>query len=344
MKPIAGFTAGRQELLGIPDALRQTLLTGRPEFEALIRRTRWGEGAIYVVGSGAAAIAGLAGVYGFEGQLGRPVIARPAMEFRAYSMSIVQPRSVFLAVSCSGESDETLETALAARRKGATVLALTASATSRLAGMADGVFLIRCGQEEGSGIKCAVCQQAVLSYLGLLSARLLKRPDALVEDALDEFEKLPEHAEWVLTQLQDAIRVFASEIKTAQRLCPVGAGSYRVTALQLARSAKGLGLTDVEALEPNDLDQERLVAPDRKATVIIFSGSRCRLKKRMQNFVKLSQQSGLHLLCITDSDQRELVGAARLAVLLPVVSERVGSILALIAGACALYEATKASG
>src|SRR5437879_3376081 len=110
----------RQEILDIPDALRTTLTEGRPGFEGLIRRTRLGSGPIFVVGSGSSYILGLTGVYAFESLLGRPVVARPALDFRNYSASALDARSLVLAVSQSGESTETIEAARAARSRGST--------------------------------------------------------------------------------------------------------------------------------------------------------------------------------------------------------------------------------
>src|SRR5205814_1583902 len=81
-----------------------TLTGGRPEFEALIRQTRLGHGPIFMVGCGSSYLVGLTGVYAFEGLLGRPVIARPALDFRAYSASTLATGSVVFAVSHSGET------------------------------------------------------------------------------------------------------------------------------------------------------------------------------------------------------------------------------------------------
>src|SRR5690348_590924 len=108
----------RQEIQSIPDALRATLTEGCPQFEALIRQTRLGgNGPVFFVGSGSEHILGLAGVYAFEGLLGRAAIARPALDFRAYSAGALDAQSLVLAVCQSGESAETLEAAQAARRR-----------------------------------------------------------------------------------------------------------------------------------------------------------------------------------------------------------------------------------
>jgi fructoselysine-6-P-deglycase FrlB-like protein len=341
MKPFPALANARQEILDIPNALRQTLTKGRPGYEALIRRMRWGEGPVYMVGSGVSAILGLAGAYAFESHLGRPVIARPAVDFRAYSLAIVQPRSVVVAISCSGEPDETLEAARAAQQRGAAVFALTANPESELAKTADGVFLVRTGEEPSSGIKAAVCQAAVLSYLSLLSARLLKRPDAQLGSILAEFEKLPEYAEWVLTQIPDAIRSFASELRSAKALCVAGAGFYHTAALQWARLWRELAGMSLAVPEPMDFRDAFWLGMNRGATAVLLSGSRCRLKKEIHEFARLRREDGSPILSITDPNDRELVSSSQLAILLPVLSEMTGSIVALIGLGYAAYEASR---
>src|SRR5271157_4258874 len=115
----------KQQIFDTPRALRETIEKGRPEYEALVRRVRWGDGPIFIVGSGASFLSAWTGVYAFESLLGWPVMARPALEFQAYSASVMRLRSVFLAVSNSGETRETLDAVRAARARDAQVLALT---------------------------------------------------------------------------------------------------------------------------------------------------------------------------------------------------------------------------
>ncbi|PYV25188.1 MAG: hypothetical protein DMG27_10830 [Acidobacteria bacterium] len=316
----------RQEILGIPDALRATL-TGRPEFEGLIRRTRLGDGPIFVVGSGSSYILGLTGVYAFEGLLGQPVVARPALDFRNYSASVLDARSVVLAVSQSGESTETIEAARAARSRGSTVLALTGSPTNSLAKMAAGVFLVRAGEESEVRIKSVVCHQAALGYIAVLAARILKRPQPEVEALVEEFERLPAQAEWVLTHLQDAARSLASGLRGLPRLCVVGLGSYYPAALQWALLLKTLNKIHVESLQPSEFG----CSLDRAGSdtgVVLVSGSRCRPRKAVYQLINQPRKIKAQLFSVTDVNDRELAAQSSVAVLLPALSEIVGSTLA----------------
>ena len=321
----------RQEVLEIPAALRETLIKGHAEFEALIRATQWGQGPLYIVGSGRSFIAGLAGARAFEATLHRPVICRPANDFRAYSTALIQQHPVLLAISYSGAENEILEAAHAARRRGAKVLAVTGSTTNELATISQGVFLVRAGEEAGLGVKVSVCEQAAITYISLLTARLLQRPDTRIASCLMEFEKLPEQAEWVLLKIQDAIRSFAAELNTAKSLIVAGAGFYHPVALQWARLVAQLGTIRAVVADPSDFLQFFSDVREPEPSLVVLSGSQCRLKRELQEFVASSRKSIPRILTITDANDRDLIDASSLAVLLPPLEEMIGSLLALIA-------------
>ncbi len=319
----------KQEILDTPRALKETLEKGKPEYEALVRRTRWGEGPIYMVGSGSSFLVALTGVYAFEGLLGWPVIPRSAAAFGLYASSVLRPRSIVLAISKSGETSETLEAARAARARGAVLLALTSNPTGLLAAMADGVVLFRAGEEHQLGMKADVCQQAALSYLGLVAAQTLKRHHHQLDLLEEEFEKLPGHVEWALTQIPDAVRSFVSELKGLQRLSVVGGGFYHPVALQWARRLEELAEIHAEGFEAEEVHPAALAILKRHAAFVFLSGSRCGVKKKTYQLLDSVKGAGAKILSVTDREDRELAEASRLAVLLPVLSEMVGSILTL---------------
>ncbi len=318
----------KQEILDIPRALEETLENGRAEYEAVVRRTRWGEGPIYVVGQGASFLVGLTAVYAFEGLLGWPVVARPAAAFAAYVAAVLRPHSILLAVEDSGESEATLDAARAARSRGAVILALTSNPAGPLAQMAEGVFLVRAGEESGAGIKARVAARAAVGYLGLVAARVLKRHHPQLDVLEQEFAKLPRHVEWVVSQLPDAVRSLASELKGSARLYLAGAGFYHPAALEAARL-----MAELAGLEAQGFELCEFAGPwpalDRDTAVVFLSGSRCRLKKEVHAVAARVQGAGAKVISVTDSNDRELADRSRLAVLLPGLTEMVGSTLAL---------------
>lgn len=323
----------RKEILDSPRAVRETLEKGRREYEALVRGTRWGEEPIYIIGCGTSFLAAFTAVYAFEGLLGRPAVARSAVDFERYALPVVRPRSIVLAISRSGESRETLDAARAARARGAVLLALTNNPASALAGMADGVFQLRAGEERGPATKTVLCLQAALGYLGLIAARTLKRHHPQLDILEEEFAKLPRHLEWVLTQVSDAVRSISSELKSPRSLCLVGGGFYFPSALLGATHLKELAGIHAEGFEPNEFLHGPLEMLERDNAVVILSGSGCRVKKNLHEVVRRLtawvNEAGGKIYSVTDGNDRELSGRSTLAVLLPVLAEMVGSTVAL---------------
>lgn len=320
----------RQEIRDAPRALKETLDKGRPEFEALIRRTRWGEGPVYLIGSGSSYYAALAGRYAFEELLGWPVAARRAAEFAAYSSSLIRPRSVLLAISGSGECPDTMEAARQARSRGAMLLALTGNSTSPLAEAADGVFLLRPGESGHDGIVARLCLHAAIGYIGLVAAQVLKRHHQKLDALGKEFEDLPGHAEWTVTRLADAVRSLADEIKGLDRLALVGAGFYYAAALQAADEMSRHASMRTYACEASDFQDDSGFWTGTGAGVLILSGSRCRLKKKLYAAVQKARRGGARAFSITDANDRELADLSELAVLLPSLSEMTSSTLSLL--------------
>lgn len=331
----------RQAILDTPQALGETLEKGRSEYEALVRQTRWGEGPIHIIGSGASYLAGLTGAYAFESLLGWPTVVRSATVFKTYAASVLRPRSIVLALSPSGETEETLDAARMARSRGATVLALTNNPSSALAQTATGVFLLRSGEGSETGPKAVACQQAAAGYIAFLAARVLKRHHPQLDLLSEDLESLPQHAEWVLTHLGDAARSFAGEAKPARRVCVVGGGFYHPAALQWALRLRGAAGPAVEGFDVSELhpaDAEKL---GLDAALVLLSGSRCRLKKEVHELAKRAKSAGMKVLSITDSNDRDLADHSTLAILLPVLSEAVGATVALVLLEWVAYEMTR---
>jgi glucosamine--fructose-6-phosphate aminotransferase (isomerizing) len=319
----------KQEIQGIPRALAATLQKGRPEFEALVRRTRWGEGPLYICGGGASGLISLTGVYAFESLLGWPVVARPAAVFQNYSLPVLRPRSVLLVISPSDEIPEALELARTARSRGANVLALTNHPQGPLAQIAEGVFLTRTG-EAASPATTVVCQHAALNYIALVAARVLKRPNPQMEALQEEFEKLPQHVEWALTQLSEAVRALASELRGLRNAWLAGGGFYHPLALQGARRLNELAALHTQGSEASEFRRGPLQRLGREDGAVFLSGSRSRMKKEIHQAAAQARIQGVRILSLTDRNDRELADRSDLALLLPTLTEMVGSTLTLV--------------
>lgn len=332
----------RAKILEIPRFLRDTLEKGVHEYETLCRRVRWGESPIYICACGASLPMGAAGAYLFEWLAGCPALAPSAGVFEAYAVSALRPRAIVLVICASGEDPEALETARLARSRGAVPLALTRQAKSPLAKACEGVFLTRDeGSEESTA--GAVCQIAALSSVALTVARLLKHASAGLELLEDELKGLPEQLEWSFTQLWDALRSLAQELRALDRFWLVGGGLYHPVVARTAWRLSAFAEIHGVGIEASDFVSGPLPHLNPGEAALFVSGSRLRARRLVHQAAVQMKVRGAKLISITDSNDRELASRSEIAILLPRLSEVGGSMLALaLLGLLATPEAKKA--
>ena len=157
-----------KEINEIPAAVKNTVhaFTEAKCFSVISRaaKKRGGFKDILLCGCGTAYHSALAAAYFAEDILGVPARAETAGEFR-YRKSAAGAGTLFVAVSQSGETADTVEAARAAKEAGAFVLAVTNVPYSALTGIADAVVPVRAGTE--------VCVAATKSYCGQVAALAL---------------------------------------------------------------------------------------------------------------------------------------------------------------------------
>lgn len=182
--------------LGLPSQVEQAAalaseVPGLPSAEGI--------SSVLVVGTGTESIAG-----DIVGALAAPVAGVPVVVHRDYGCPAwVGPDTLVLAMSFSGEADETIEAATAAAGAGARLVVMTSGGT--LAGLADqwGAPLVRLDTTTGarrSGIGAAtVCPLVVLERLGLVSG-LRAQVDLAVE-------QLRRRADQLTAPRSEAVRV-----------------------------------------------------------------------------------------------------------------------------------------
>lgn len=331
------------EVQDIPLALARTIEKGQEEYESLIRQTHWRDTPVYMVGSGVSLPVALMGGNAFEDLLGWPVVSRPASVFRMYSLQLLGPRSVLFAISESDGPDETTETAKAARAHGSSVLALLQSPGSLLAQVASGIFVARGCQESGPPIRNVICQQAALCHIALLAASIFTRPLPKLAALTDELQKLPQYADRVLAQMKDAVRSLVREISEVQRVFLIGDGFYHPAVLQWYLHLRKSGYVGVQPFTIGEFNSNSFAKFPEGSTVIFLSGSHCRLKKEISKAAGRARKHGARVLSITDANDHDLVRRATLSLLLPELSEIMGSTLTLVLLAAVLSEASRQS-
>ena len=147
---------------------------------------------IVIVACGTAYHAGVVGRYAIEEWARIPVEPDVASEW-IYRNPVVDPDTLVIGISQSGETRDTIQAMKLAREKGARTVAITNMMGSQITREVDSVLYTRTGLEVGvAASKTFTAQVALLFLIGLELARIRETmPPEEIEFILDEVYDLP---------------------------------------------------------------------------------------------------------------------------------------------------------
>ena len=187
---------------------------------------------IKILGCGTSYHAGQIGAQLIEELARIPADAEPASEFR-YRNPVVDPDTLYIAVSQSGETYDVLAAVQELKRKGARVLGVVNVVGSAIAREADGGLYVHAGPEV-----CVVstkCFTNTVVAFGLLALHLGRTRDLSVADGrriIAGLRRLPEQIADILSR-EDEIEKLAEEFTEARSMLFIG----RVRGYPVAREA-----------------------------------------------------------------------------------------------------------
>lgn len=156
---------------------------------------------VFVVACGTSFHAAMMAKYAIERWTRLPVEIDIASEFR-YRDPVLDPRSLVIGISQSGETIDTLAAARYAKAQGATLIGVSNVVDSALARESDAVLYTRAGLEVGvAATKTFTTQLVAMQLLGLYLAQVKGSLDpGKIELLVRDMQRLPEQVEQVLEQ------------------------------------------------------------------------------------------------------------------------------------------------
>lgn len=302
----------------------ERLLQQRHSYEDVIRDSHWAEGPIYVVSETASRGAGCLTVRALEWLLGWLAVLRGAEEFCAYSLPMLRPRSVLLAVTPEGKDASVLDSVRRAARRGVVCYALTRDPDSPISRAARGNFTLPACDEGLSAPFSTFLEETALAYISFLAARLYNPRHPELEALEKGFAELPAQLEWISLQLPDALRSLLGRLKGFDRVAFCGEGFHHDATLLAARLALGLGWPGLRVDYPC-----AFMRPDSRQAIVLVSGSSCKTKKTALSVSESLRKRKMPVFSITDHNDHQLAEASDLAIILPPSAELTGSLLAL---------------
>jgi len=261
---------------------------------------------IHIVACGTSYHAGLVARYWLESLTGLPTQVEIASEYR-YRDVVVGDNTLFISVSQSGETADTLAALTKAKRLNyIATFAICNVATSTLVRESDAVFLTRAGVEIGVASTKAFTTQ--LAAFLMLAAALC--PDEQANDVLQELQQLPKACELVLN-INPKIEALAMEFVNKTNVLFLGRGVQYPVALEGALKLKEISYIHAEAYPAGELKHGPLALVDADMPVVAVAPNDELLDKLKSNLQEVSARGG-QLFVFVDDAQKWLSDGARL--------------------------------
>jgi glucosamine--fructose-6-phosphate aminotransferase (isomerizing) len=270
----------RKEIHEQPDALRRALLgrlddrfaTARLGGINLDARELRNIRRVKFLGCGSAYYAGQMGAMVIEELARIPADAEPASEFR-YRSPVVDPDTLYVAVSQSGETIDTLMAVQELKRKGGQVIGavnVVGSAIGRECGR--GIFLHAGPEVAVASTKALTSMAGNFALLALLLGRVRDLSAANGQRIVNGLRSLPEQVNRILADEED-IATVAHRFAEAEHMFFIGRVHGWPVAREGAQKLKEISYVHAEAYQAGELKHGplALIQPDMPSVVIIPS-------------------------------------------------------------------------
>ncbi|KZC16092.1 glutamine--fructose-6-phosphate aminotransferase [Rhodanobacter sp. FW510-R12] len=256
--------------------------------DALLRKVR----GLHIIACGTSYHAGLVAKYWIEEYARLPVSVEVASEYR-YRETVVPEGTLFVAISQSGETADTLAAMRESRRRGYLgTLAICNVPESSVVREADLKLMTRAGPEIGvASTKAFTTQLAGLALLTLELARRNGLADDRYAALCAELQHLPRAVENAL-QLEPAIIVLAADFIHRQHALFLGRGVQYPVAMEGALKLKEISYIHAEAYAAGELKHGPLALVDENMPVIAVAPNGPLLDKLKSNLQEVRARGG----------------------------------------------------
>ncbi|MDN3055316.1 glutamine--fructose-6-phosphate transaminase (isomerizing) [Streptomyces sp. SRF1] len=258
---------------------------------------------VKILGCGSAYHTGLIGAQLIEELARIPADAEPASEFR-YRNPVVDPDTLYIAVSQSGETYDTLAAVQELKRKGARVLGVVNVVGSAIARETDGGVYVHAGPEVCVvSTKCFTNTAVAFALLALHLGRIRDLSVADGKRIIAGLRKLPEQIAEVLRG-EEEIEKLAAEYANAKSMMFVG----RVRGYPVAREAslklKEVSYVHAEAYPASELKHGPLALIEPEVPTVAVLPDDDLLEKNRATLEEIKARSG-RILAVAHQEQEK---------------------------------------
>ncbi|GGO46897.1 glutamine--fructose-6-phosphate aminotransferase [isomerizing] [Streptomyces daqingensis] len=258
---------------------------------------------VKILGCGSAYHAGMIGAQMIEELARVPADAEPASEFR-YRNAVVDPDTLYIAVSQSGETYDTLAAVQELKRKGARVLGVVNVVGSAIARETDGGVYVHAGPEVCVvSTKCFTNTAVAFALLALHLGRIRDLSVADGKRIIEGLRRLPGQIDEIM-RAEDDIKKLAADYAEAKSMMFVG----RVRGYPVAREAslklKEVSYIHAEAYPASELKHGPLALIEPAVPTVAILPDDELLDKNRATLEEIKARSG-KILAVAHQEQEK---------------------------------------
>ena len=284
---------------------------------------------VYIVACGTAYHAGLVGKLVIEKMARIPVEVDIASEFR-YRDPFVDDKTLFIAISQSGETLDTLAALREAKSKGARVLSVVNVVGSSVARESDDVFYTWAGPEIAVASTKAYTTQLICMYL---IALYMGRTRGLVDDEyyehmLSELKALPDKVGQILDN-KGRIEATARKYYKREKDFFVGRGLDSGVSFEGSLKLKEISYINSFAIAAGELKHGTIALMEEDALVFALATQDFLYEKMVSNVKEIAAR-GARIIGLAKEGRKEIAEITDETIYIPEASDEVAPVLAVI--------------
>ena len=284
---------------------------------------------VYIVACGTAYHAGLVGKLVIEKMARIPVEVDIASEFR-YRDPFVDDKTLFIAISQSGETLDTLAALREAKSKGARVLSVVNVVGSSVARESDDVFYTWAGPEIAVASTKAYTTQLICMYL---IALYMGRTRGLVDDEyyehmLSELKALPDKVGQILDN-KGRIEATARKYYKREKVFFVGRGLDSGVSFEGSLKLKEISYINSFAIAAGELKHGTIALMEEDALVFALATQDFLYEKMVSNVKEIAAR-GARIIGLAKEGRKEIAEITDETIYIPEASDEVAPVLAVI--------------
>ena len=299
-----------KEICEQPESLRNTLRGHLLEEEGTARVTGLNLSdeelkkieRIIITACGTSWHSGIIGEYMLEEMARLPVEVEYASEFR-YRNPVVDPHTLVIGISQSGETADTLAAIREAKRRGARTIGLVNVVGSTIAREVDGGIYLHAGPEVGvASTKAFTSQVAALALISLRIARLRNLSILQGRQFIEALQKLPAQAAQILERTSELEQLADRFLRTTRNALYLGRGVNFPVALEGALKLKEISYIHAEGYPAAEMKHGPIALIDENMPVVFIAPRDAVHSKIVSNIEEVKARGGKVLALINEGD------------------------------------------